>query len=173
MSNQAVVGIPNGAVQVSSTELVQLFSSDQFPFIVLPATDFFEAAYVAAHSADALALARQHPLNSYDITYRYCRTAIRVAIDPLDRSPFLAAVRARQQLVVVRVIATECGRQVPATAFHAVRREDRIVAGFLYATTGEGYLYVDATDLAAPIDVEISLAAADVTRRGYIRVLPA
>ena len=160
-----------GLLQVGNGRFLHMISRDDLPWITLEGADTFEGSSLVAVPSDIDVLAAEHPLNSYDLTYRYCRTAIKVALDPLPATPLLAVVRALAELVIVRVLAVLCGRIIPATSFTAEVLGG--VTSFLHPATHEGYLYINVGLITQPFNIDVTLASGEHVRNGYIRVIPA
>lgn len=175
--NLGILDAEEGRLQVGDDAFLQVIERSQQPWIFVNGSDTFESSCVVALSDDAAVLEREHPLNSYDTTYRYCRTAIKVSLDPLAQSPLLAVVRAMAALMIVRLIPILCGRPIPATDFSVTAPAGACqccaITGFLHPTTAEGYLYINVGIVTEPFNVLVTFTAGDYARTGYVRIVPA
>lgn len=156
--------------------LVKLYDDPANPHRVLEATELFEPnCFVLIPER---AGADEHPLNSYDIAYPYCRTAVRVRLDDADPNPLLAQVTNFSRFLSLRLIADVCGRQV-ALALCRVRQvlpaqtTACVVTSIIQPSTKQGFLIVDGLHAIAPFQALLELVAMDgTTRQGWINVLP-
>lgn len=166
-----------GRLLVGDGAFLHVLARGDRPWIYVDGQDTFEGACVGALSDNAAILQQEHPLNSYDTTYKYCRTAIKVDLDPLVATSLLAVVRALTTFMVVRLIPTLCGAPVRVTDFTALVPGSTLprcaVTGFLHPATGEGYLYINVGPIAEPLDVLVAFTSPDYSRTGYIKVVPA
>jgi len=168
--------LPGVASMGRDMVLVKLFDDPSNPYRIFGPVDLFEPncfVLLPDHIADD-----EHPFNSYDLAYPYCRTAIRVRLDEMDPNPLLAELTALARFVSVRVLATICGLPASLASFQVVAQKPAAlgpcsIIGLVHATTRQGFLVVDATKVRLPTQAAIRLVATSgETRTGWINILP-
>jgi hypothetical protein len=166
-----------GAVGPERT-LVELYPDDpSHPYVILQAVELFEPSCFVL-MPEHLSGINEHPLNSYDISYPYCRTAVKVMVDAVDPNPLLAEVTSFSRYLSIRIIPLVCGLEARLTGFRVLGTNPAIVAPcaavvVIQPMTGQGFLVIDGTKVLLPSQVLVEMITADGSRRlGWINVLP-
>ena len=86
-----------------------LAPEDELPAIIIEPADFFEPTCAVVLPEQGTTGADEHPFGSYNISYPYCRTALRVTVDDIDPSPLLAQITGFARYLSARIVALVCG----------------------------------------------------------------
>jgi hypothetical protein len=143
---------------------------------VLEGTDLFEpncCVLIPDHVTDD-----EHPLNSYNVAYPYCRTGIRVRLDEMDANPLLAEVTAFSRFLTIRIVPMLCDANSMLTACVVVDVRPAALGpcaavGIAHASSHNGFLFVDSSKLKLPAQIAVGLIGTGGEKRtGWINVLP-
>jgi hypothetical protein len=164
--------------------LVELYPDDPgHPYVVLPATELFEPSCFVL-MPERLSGVEEHPFNSYDIAYPYCRTAIKVRVDDTDPDPLLAEVTIFSRYLSIRVIALVCDLEARLATFRVVSTQPAVAypctaVVVIQPGSGQGFLVVDGTKVTLPFQVLVEMitvaaspGGSGARRSGWITVLP-
>ena len=119
------------SVLAEARALIKIADDDGFPARTFVGTDFFDPNCAVVLPEQGTTGADEHPFGSYNITYPYCRTAIRVAVDDPDPNPLLAQVTSSSRYLSIRVTALVCGVETRLAGFRLLDTASRRIPHLL------------------------------------------
>jgi hypothetical protein len=176
----AVLAVREPGGPLALVKLADEGTDPAFPARMFAATDLFEPNCAMLLPATGTSGQDEHPLNAYNVAYPYCRTAVHVALDDPDPNPLLAQVTSFARYLSMRVVGTLCAAGARLRGFKTLQvlapsgaAVPCAVFSIVHPQTGEGFLVVDGTKIALPLQVLLQLVATTgQTRSGWINVLP-
>ena len=165
--NTTYLDIASNLVDLTNNTVAYIRNDDDFPVRVVDGLDAAEeTCYMALSTATADISA--HPLNSYNTTYPYARTAIRIRIDDPKPEDQIAQLVAVAPFLIVRVIVEDFqGRKVRPATMKATVGPDQLypcaLVVFFNHFTFEPYILIDTTVVTKP--ARLTLAITDAIGR--------
>lgn len=144
-------------IDLGFDQLQYLYDGSTAILVPIEGADLFEQGCVGALLDQSKA---EHPTQSYDISYPYCRTAIRYNMDDIRADPQLGQLIPMAPIIVTRLMLVGCDTSLPVSvSFEVQPPQTKQCAAALYP----GY---DPTEFYAVIDSE----AAELPLRLYFMI---
>jgi hypothetical protein len=127
--------------------------------LVIPivGTDFFQAGCMAAVPQ---AVGSQHPINSYNTSYPYCRTAVTYRMDDPRRDPQLGQFVVAAPFLSIKVLLAGCDRGLPiSVSYHGVQPSVSNCAVGVYPgfDPTEFYIQVERARVTLPARINFTI----------------
>jgi hypothetical protein len=161
---------PDALTELGFDQLQYLYDDNGAVLVLVDPTDLFQSGCVTGRPLSTVVT--EHPVNSYDIVYPYCRTALTFRMDDPAVNPQLGQLIAMAPIISVRIALVGCDLTQPLSVTRSVLSPgpvDGCKASLFpgYVPT-EFYLIVDTGALTLPARFNFTVTNGKVVREFWI-----